>query len=303
MQKSLPTCRNPYAEIAETLNSDENAVLEGTRGLYERGVIRRIGAIVNWQAAGKATTLVTAHIADEKLKPAVEAVNRLEGCSHNYLREHDFNLWFTLREDSAEHIEGILRNLSRRFGVVFHSLPAVRTFKLDVRFDAESEGRHLLKPAAAVIQTERVEFDETDEKILSQLHSGLEVVAQPYDRLCEEGPGIDDILARIRAMLDKGVIHRLGAVVNHRELGFEANAMFVCVADQNRVVEVGKALADLRNVSHCYERRPFEGWPYNLFAMIHGPNMEEVDAVIKKFVQEKDIKTFELLATVKNLKK
>ena len=308
LQSGLPIKKRPYAEIGRALGSNEDATLKQTRELVKRGIIRRIGAVVNWRAIGKASTLVAAACASgENLKRVVAAVKAMEGVSHNYLREHRYNLWFTLQADSQKNIEAILGDLSQRFGVAFHGLPVERTFKLDVRFDAESEGQKLLKPAIEVGQRGRAKLDEIDRRILAALETGpfdkarggLEVVAQPYEVLCKDGLTIDEVLSRIEGMIGRGAINRLGAIVDQHKLGFAANAMFVCRANGRRAVEIGKALAHLQNVSHCYERRPFKGWPFNLFAMMHGRSMAEIRRAAEAFVKAEGIEKWDVLRTVR----
>jgi DNA-binding Lrp family transcriptional regulator len=300
LQNGLPISERPYAEIGRVLGCEEEVVLKQTRKLVAKGLIRRIGAVVNWRAAGKASTLVAACVPEGKLKKVVAVVNGLDGVSHNYLRRHRYNLWFTIRADSNKQLEAILGDLSRRFGIVFHSLPVRRVFKLDVRFDAESGGRRLLAARLRFrLRRGKQKLDEVDERILGGLQKGLEVAARPYDFLCEGELKIDEVLARIDKMINRGVIYRAGAVVNHHKLGFVANAMFVCKVNRNQVVEVGEALARLQNVSHCYERKPFEGWPYRIFAMMHGRSGAEIRRVIDKFVEAEGIKEWYVLATVK----
>ena len=144
LQIGLPIAERPFAIIARILKSSEAEVIKHTRELIKLGVIRRLGVSINWRAIGKASSLVTAHIEQEDLKKVIPAVNKLQGVSHNYLREHYYNLWFTLRADSQKELDAILKKLSKRFGTSFNSLPVVRAFKLDARFDAASGGKRLL---------------------------------------------------------------------------------------------------------------------------------------------------------------
>jgi DNA-binding Lrp family transcriptional regulator len=303
LQKEVPITKRPFARIAATLDTDEETILKYTRELVRRRVIRRMGPAVNWRAAGKATTLVAAHIGQKDLQKVVDAVNLLEGVSHNYLREHHYNLWFTLRADSQKQTAAILKKLSKQFGTAFNSLPAKRVFKLDVRFDALSKGQSLLQNKLARIKNRTVKLDVVDERILSKLNEELEATAQPYDFLCEDKLTIDEVLLRIKKMIDKGVIYQLGAVVNHHKLGFVANAMFVCKADESKIVKIGQTLARLKTVSHCYLRKTFKGWPYNLFAMMHGRSFAQIQHEINKFVKSRKITTWDALPTVEVLKK
>jgi DNA-binding Lrp family transcriptional regulator len=139
LQEGLPMCRKPYDDLAKYLNNNEETILQETEELKETGVIRRICALINRRALGMVSTLVAAHIPQESLQEVAEAVNSLENVSHNYLRQHHYNLWFTLQAESAKQIEVTVSNLSERFGIDFYSLSVKRVFKLDVRFDAEGE--------------------------------------------------------------------------------------------------------------------------------------------------------------------
>lgn len=302
LQKGLPVCSRPFGEIAKLLDSEESTVLCQIEHLKAAGVIRRISALINYRALGRVSTLAAAHIRQENLDEVVEAVNSLDGVSHSYLREHYYNLWFTLQAKLPEQIDVALSNLSRRFGIDFRSLPVVHTFKLNVCFDANGNGL-MLKGVEDVPKSEIVELSDSQKLILSRLQSGLEPAARPFDFLCGEGLEEKDVLRITQELIDKGVIRRIAAVVDHRKLGFAANVLFACEVGQDRVVEVGKRLAHLPIVSHCYERRTFEDWPYNLFAMMHGRYMGEVKEMISKFVEAEKIGAFELLPTAAELKK
>jgi len=291
----------PFAQIGKYLGVSEKRVLQATRRLTRRGIIRRIGAVINWRALGKASTLVTASVAEKKLKKVVVAVNKLEGVSHNYLRDHRYNLWFTLRADSQRRINEILEKLSTRFALDFHSLPVKRTFKLDVRFDAQSGGRRLL-PTRSTQDAVRSTLSAVDRRILEKLQTGLKIVKRPFDFFDDDFENFDCLL-HIAEMLEEGVIYRIGVVVNHHKLGFTANAMFVCRVSQTRVIKVGRKLAKVNIVSHCYERKTFADWPYNLYAMMHSRSQTDIRRSAEKFVKSQGLKKWELLQTVKTLKK
>jgi DNA-binding Lrp family transcriptional regulator len=305
LQTGLPIAERPFAIIARLLKTSEAKVLERTRALVKLGVIRRLGVSVNWRAIGKASTLVAAHIEQEDLKKVVSAVNKLRGVSHNYLREHYYNLWFTLRADSQKDIDAILKKLSKHFGIRFNSLPVVRTFKLDARFDAKSNGRALLggKAQDAIRNTQYAQLGRLDKRILKGLQRGLKVVKRPFDFISDDEFEIYDGLLHIAGMVQDGVINRLGAMVNHNKLGFTANAMFACKANKSRAIKIGEKLAALGIVSHCYQRKTFAGWPFNIFAMMHGSNMADIRKVVEKFVKKERIKSFAVLPTAEKLKK
>ncbi len=302
LQDGLPICRKPYDDLARYLNNNEETILQETKKLKEAGVIRRICALINSRALGMVSTLVAAHIPEENIKEVAEAVNSLENVSHNYLRQHHYNLWFTLQAESPEQIDAAISNLSGRFGIEFHSLPVERVFKLDVRFDAEGEGQ-LAGDIEQIPESETVKLNETEKRILSKLEDGLEVISEPFGFLCDEELETEEVLRIIQGLIDKGVIRRIAAAVDHRKLGFVANVLFCSKVPRNRIVEAGKALARFGAVSHCYERRPVEDWPYNLYAMMHGKSMGEIQHLINRFTEAERIDSFELLPTAAELKK
>jgi len=302
LQDGLPICSRPFAEIAKAINSTENEVLRQISELKKTGVIRRISALINYRAVGMTGTLVTAHIADENIQEVAGAVNSLPNVSHNYLRNHYYNLWFTLQADSVEQIDLTISNLAGRFGTDFHSLPARRTFKLNVRFDTDGPESEF-SDVEEIPQTKAVELTENEKLILRQLQNPLEPIAEPFDFLHSENLKKEDALRIIRGLIDKGVIRRIAAVLDHHKLGFVANVLFACKVEPDKIVQAGTKLARLAIVSHCYQRKGFENWPYNLFAMIHAKSMGEIQSVIDKFSKTEKIDSFELLPTAAELKK
>lgn len=122
-------------------------------------------------------------------------------------------------------------------------------------------------------------IDETDRRIIRATQAGLPLTAHPYHAIAETlGLSPDDVMGRLQAMLDRGVIRRIGAVPDHYRLGYRANGMTVWSVPDGRVDQLGRAIGELDFVSHCYHRprRPPE-WPYNLFAMVHGRTRPEVE--------------------------
>jgi len=302
LQDGLGICSRPFDDLAKFLNSDEKVVLQEIEQLKKTGIIRRISALINYRALGTTSTLVAAHIPEENLQEVVEAVNALENVSHNYLRKHYYNLWFTLQAESPAEIEVTLSEFSERFGIDFRSLPVEHVFKLDVRFDTESR-EQLFGDVGDVPKRGNVELDESEKLILSKLQDEIEVTERPFHFLRGEGLETEEVLRIIQRLINKGVIRRIAAVVDHRKLGFVANVLFCSEVQKQRVVEVGERLARFGIVSHCYERKTVKDWPYNLFAMMHARSMGEIQHVVNKFIEAEKIDSFELLPTAAELKK
>jgi DNA-binding Lrp family transcriptional regulator len=120
--------------------------------------------------------------------------------------------------------------------------------------------------------------DELDRRIVLTTQSGLPIVAQPYKQIANElGISTSLLMQRLEIMKLDGRIRRIGAVPNHYKLGYTANGMSVWDVNDEMIDEVGKQIGDLDMVTHCYQRpRYLPEWPYNLFAMLHGHNRDEV---------------------------
>ncbi len=123
-----------------------------------------------------------------------------------------------------------------------------------------------------------LQLDAIDRALIVATQGGLPLVARPYQAIGEQVgiPG-DEVMRRLQAMLDSGVIRRIGAVPNHYAIGWTANGMTVWDVADERVDELGARVGGLDFVTHCYRRpRALPDWPYNLFAMVHGASRMEV---------------------------
>ena len=125
-------------------------------------------------------------------------------------------------------------------------------------------------------------LDAVDRRIVLATQAGLPRVSRPYHAIAEQlGVSADEVMARLRRMLEAGIIRRIGAVPNHYALGYQANGMSVWDVPDEQVRAWGEKIGDLDFVSHCYHRpRHLPDWPYNLFAMVHGRDRAEVEAKV-----------------------
>jgi DNA-binding Lrp family transcriptional regulator len=136
IQEDFPLTAEPFAELAGRLGIDAAEVLARTERLKEAGVIRRIGAIFDLKRLGFASTLCAARVPEERIAAFVAVVNARPGVTHNYRRDDDYNVWFTLIAPGEAELDGELDGIKRETGIDdILSLRAVRTFKINARFD------------------------------------------------------------------------------------------------------------------------------------------------------------------------
>lgn len=301
LQQGIQICARPYEELAARVSASEPQVLSEIARLKAEGLIRRFRGQINYRALGRVATLVTAKVPPDKLDTVIAAVNALPGVSHNYLRDHAFNLWFTLQAESPQRIEAVLSGLSRQLGIEFYSLPAARVFKLDVRFQSRPDSPEPEQPAPVYPPVRAARLSDAEKLALRFVQREFPLTSQPF----KQAEGLEEraCLDVVRTLIEKGVLKRIAAVVNHYKLGYLANGMFCAIVPPDQVEPVGLRLAAYKQVSHCYQRRPFAGWPYNLFAMIHAHTDDLLRTWTQDFAHTMKIENFVVLKTLRELKK
>ncbi len=302
LQGDLPVCARPFASLAEQLGSSQEALLEQIKLLYQEGVIRRLQPILNYRALGYVSTLVAAHVPPSSLDRVIPAVNALSGVFHNYLRDHHMNLWFTLHAASRARIAAQLRELSERFHIVFHDLPARRMFKLNVRFNVHQALSH--KAAQAPIpEVSPVPLTGQERLVLGRIQEQWQLCLEPFLALGSRDMDVAEVLEIVKGLKHKGVIRRIGAVLDQYKIGLTANVLFAAEVSGEACARLAADLASSPLVSHCYERAPFSDWPYNLYAMIHAGSMQEIHSLVEARTRAHPVVSYVLLPTTRELKK
>lgn len=136
VQSGLPVTAEPYKDLAESLGTTEEDILARLKRLIENGTIRRLGGIFDSRKLGYTGTLCAMKVPPERIGEVARIVNGYPGVTHNYIRNHDFNMWFTLLAPEKSDIDRILGEIRDRSGIEeIVSLPSVRLFKIKVDFD------------------------------------------------------------------------------------------------------------------------------------------------------------------------
>ena len=292
-QVAFPLVTRPFAALGESIRWSEEAVIARLVALKEAALIRRIGPIFEPAALGLTSELIAAQVVAGRLDAVGASVAAWSEVTHCYVRSHRVNLWFagvaadaTWFEQAAEEVRGWQGVL----GV--WRLPTLRRFKIAVHFDLTDGGlaradlptADLDGPGVGVAPDAAPSLPEPG--LLAALDADLPLSPRPFLLLAERcGWPEADLLEVIRDWSASGRIRRYGASVNHRRLGFVANAMTVWSVPDDRIEEVGGALALAPEVSHCYQRPRFPEFPFNLYAMIHGRCREECLAAAARLSQ------------------
>lgn len=276
-QRDFPIVPAPFAVLAERLGVSEAEVMARLGRMRAAGRITRVGATCAPNTVS-ASTLAALQAGPEEIEEVAGIVGQEPGVNHSYLREDAWNLWFVATGPDRRHVDRTLERISKRSQRQVLDLRLVRPFNVDLGFHMNGKAGAVPEPRPADPSAIR----EGDRDILQCLTRGLPLEAHPFAAL---GRYLDrseaEVLARVAALQEAGVIARLGVIVRHRALGWTSNAMCVWNVSHDTAGEVGPVLARVPGVTLCYERRPVEGtWPYRLYNMIHARSRSDAMATL-----------------------
>lgn len=271
-QRGFPVTARPYTALAQALGTTEQGVIRRLQAKLDAGQITRVGATVAPNTIS-ASTLAAVAAPESRIEEVAAIIGEEPGVNHSYLRENEWNLWFVATGPDRVHVDAALARIGRRSGLRVLDLPLVRPFNLDLGFSlrGEATSRPVTPPPDTSV------LQEGDRDIVQALTTGLPLTSRPYAEIGDRlGREMDDVLARIRTLIDARIIARLGVIVRHRALGWRANAMVVWDLPSAAIDRAGPMLAAQPGITLCYERRPVPGvWPYRLYCMIHARSRAE----------------------------
>ncbi|MDQ3571925.1 MAG: Lrp/AsnC family transcriptional regulator [Actinomycetota bacterium] len=292
LQSSFPLAPEPFEPIAAEAGLSVGEAIARTDHLLRNRIIREITPIFDTRALGFESMLVAAKVDPENPHRAAKIINSHPGVSHNYLRTHEFNLWFTIATppDSKLGLQGSLEALQRLTGAEsIRQLPTLKLFKINMNLEMEkgTDALAAVAEAATPRELKKQPYDAFDIAVIRALQGPMEPTERPYDAAAQElGVDLDDFLAHLEGMVERKILRRVAAILYHRRAGFSANGMGVWKVPDSEIVDVGARMASVRGISHCYERPTYEDWPYSVFTMAHGRSKEECDAILQSIADE-----------------
>jgi siroheme decarboxylase len=293
MQGAFPIVERPYAEVATALGVDEATVQHRVQELLDERIIRQVTPIFDTRAFGYSSMLVAAKVDPEHPWAPAKIVNSHPGVSHNYLRNHEFNMWFTIavEEHSKLGLQGTLDVLQDLTGAEsIRQLPTLKLFKIRMDLDMEGGTDALAKAAGEAVEPadlDKQPYDDVDIAVVRATQGDLPIVSEPYaDAARALGMPVQRLLEHLNGMVERRVLRRVAAILFHRRAGFSANGMGVWRVPDDKIAEYGPRMAAFRGISHCYERPTYEDWRYQIFTMAHGRSKEECDAILDAIAAE-----------------
>jgi DNA-binding Lrp family transcriptional regulator len=312
VQWDFPLEPRPYAALGDRLGIPEPEVRERIQRVKDAGVLRQLSAIFDTRALGYTSALVAAKVEPSRIDVAAQVVNAHPGVSHNYKRNHEYNLWYTLAVPPGESLDDHLDVLHRESGaLVTRKLPTLKLYKIGVKLDMT--GKTAADAKAEVLPHEQPErkaempipdLTDLERAAIGIVQEDLPNVERPFAAQAAK-LGIDEteVLRLLRSFKERKLMRRFAAVMNHRSAGFKANAMGVWAVPDERLDEIGPQMAGFAAVSHCYRRPTYDDWPYSVFTMVHGRSARDCEATIDAIRTETGIDNYCLLWSVKEYKK
>ena len=264
--------------------------------LLDERIIREITPIFDTRALGYESMLVAAKVDSENPHRAAKIINSHPGVSHNYLRTHEFNLWFTIATppDSELGLEGTLEVLQRadRRRV---DPPAPDADPVQDQHEPgdgaghrrarrHRRGRAAARARGAALRRHRHRRDPRAPGADGGRSTAPTTRPRPRRSGCRRA-----VPRAPRGMVERKILRRVAAILYHRRAGFSANGMGVWRVPDEQILEVGARMAAVRGISHCYERPTYADWPYSVFTMAHGRSKEECDAILDSIADEHDL--------------
>ena len=315
IQDAFPLEKRPYQVLADLLGSDEQSVFAAVEGLRKSGIIRRIGGVYDSEAqgfisrlcAGKVPTIASGAADDNALEKFAAAVNEIPAITHNYVRSHEYNVWFTVIAQSEEEIQKIVDDVCAKTELHdVHVLSATKKYKINTVMGGVV--RRVLQPCKIPARI----LSDSDR---TRIHIACDDIPHSLTPFKDWGVSCEEL----REDLALKRMRRFGAILRHQDAGFADNAMVCFRLDERRETKdersvilseqseskdpAGAILAQKPYISHCYDRPAFEGFPYTLYAMMHAQSADELDRNIKEAAESIGNPDYVVLHSVRELKK
>jgi len=306
IQQDIPLVTFPFKQLAEACKCSEKNFIAEVQLLLQNNLIRDISAIINANKIGYKNTLIAVQSPENLVTETAQHINAHKGVSHNYLRNHNFNIWFTLSIPNNNDFEAELQKLfAFHPAIQYRILPAIHTFKLNVHFKLNGQ------PQSASDVSHKMNNDnlpvplsDTDKQIIKILQQPYPIHPTPWNILATQlNISEKQLLDAISKYKQQGIIKRIAGVLRHHQVGITENIMLCFQVDENKIMSAGQQAASFNEVTHCYQRPTFPDWPYNLFCMIHASEQTHINNIIKKIASSIDCNTYLPIKSIKEFKK
>lgn len=307
IQWSFPLVAEPYKELAMRFNISIDDMKRRILSMKESGILRQLSAIFDTRRLGYKSSLVAMSIDSDKLDFVANQINRHPGVSHNYERNHEYNLWFTLATPPGTDLKTEVDKFSKLSGIrKVRLLPTIKLFKIGVKLDMVDDKKKQVAPTEEKKKINETKFvpTEDDKEFIRQLQKDLPVSDRPFLTAAQNlGMTEEQVFEKLKHYEEIGVMRRYAAILRHRDAGFIANGMIVWRVPEERIEQVGATLGSFPQISHCYQRPVYADWPYNVFSMVHCKSVKEAEDMAKEIQKHIRVDDYKILFSSREFKK
>ncbi len=307
IQWAFPLADRPFLELAKKYQISEDEIIQRIKILKDTGIIRQISAIFDTRKLGYKSALVAFAVDKNKIDNVANEINKHPGVSHNYERNHEYNVWFTLAIPPDGDMKADLDKMAALDGVLkYRVLPTLKMYKIGVKLDMVNADPEKPNPDDDVknLETKSEKISGMDKEYIRQLQKDIEIIKEPFKTIAENlRISSSELFNKIKEYENIGIMRRFAAILRHRQAGFTANGMIVWKIPEDKVDEKGLKIASFPQVSHCYRRPVYPDWEFNLFSMIHARTIEAAEKIAKEISSVIKIENYKILFSSREFKK
>ena len=307
IQWTFPLVERPFLELVDKYHITEEEIIQRIENLKDTGIIRQISAIFDTRKLGYKSALVAFAVDKNKIDSVANEINKHPGVSHNYERNHEFNIWFTLAVPPDGDMKTDLDKMASLDGVFkYRVLPTLKMYKIGVKLDMVNDDPEKPNPNDEVkkLETKIEKITKTDKDYIRQLQKDIAITKEPFKTITENlGISYTELFNKIKEYEDIGIMRRFAAILRHRQAGFTANGMIVWKIPEEKIDEKGLKVASFPQVSHCYRRPVYPDWEFNLFSMIHARTIESAEKIAKEIATVIGMENYKILFSTREFKK
>ncbi len=303
LQYSLPLSTTPLADLAENLGRSYDEVEKTLRLYVQKGIIKRYGVNLNYRAFSGIKQAALVGFKAHDVEKVARRINEFDEITvkHNFLRDAEYDVWFTIKARSVEEIEKTVARIAYEVGVTdYVILPTKRVYKMDVKYDLRrgiSWSTRGMEPESVAMISEL----GLDESFVRSLES-LEVVRRPFARYANLGYGEEEVVSIIEELLDRNVGRDFSGVLRESKIGFKENGMTV-LRIRGEAEKIAKELIEkFPQITHLIERVACENWNYPLYFMVHATNREPIEKIRDEVLKIEGVEEARVVYSTRNLR-